>query len=81
MTQTEIQWLSVILGLIAAALWLWAAFARVPRPEVPYSGVFRDDDPWIVATDRVRRISKWASILTAAATFFQAVSLIAALSH
>lgn len=69
-----VDWGGVVFGLAAAILWAWAAFKRVPRLSVPYGGEFGDDDPHVVATESVSRLSRWASGVTALAVGCQTVS-------
>ncbi len=73
----SLEWASIGFGAISAALWAWAAFNRVPRLSVPYGGIFRDDHPWVVATERVARLSRWASAVTALAVACQTAAAIA----
>lgn len=74
--QAYFEWAAIGFGALSAVLWAWAAFKRVPRLSVPYGGVFRDDHPWVVATEQVGKVSRLASAVTALAVTLQTVAAV-----
>lgn len=70
------EWSAIGFGAISAVLWAWTSCKRVPRLTVPYGGKFRDDHPWIVATDKVAMATKLASLVTAFAVTFQTLAAV-----
>jgi len=69
--QTLLEWAAIWFGALSACLWAWAAFKRVPRLSVPWNGSFKDDHPWVVATESTAKIARWASGITALAVTCQ----------
>ncbi|WP_394404085.1 hypothetical protein [Sulfitobacter sp. MOLA879] len=74
--QEFFEWTSIGFGAISAVLWAWASFKRIPRLTVGFGGVLLDDNPWLVAQERLSRVTRWASALTAFAVTSQTVAAV-----
>lgn len=74
--QEFFEWAAIGFGAISAGLWAWAAFKRIPRLSVGWGGVLLDDNPWIVAQDRLANVTRWASAITAFAVTSQTVAAV-----
>lgn len=74
--QEYFEWAAIGFGAISAVLWAWASFKRIPRLSVGWGGVLLDENPWIVAHERLASVTKWASAITAFAVTAQTVAAV-----
>ena len=82
------QWLSIIVGLVAAVLWLWSALVRIPNRILRIDAGFvsggkdADDDLDLLTKGLARqgRLSAWAAAATGLSVLLQAVSTLASLA-